>query len=118
MRESDVYLKTTASLNEVATLVRDELGLAIAYQELDGEPFFVGLDGNRRITLGPNEFLEPEYDPIAEYSFELSVDGADDEARLAYARRLFERLRALRQPVLLVDNLVVVDRYEPPSRAA
>lgn len=114
MRESDVYIQTEAPLAEVAELAGSKLGLVFRPEDIDGERFFVAVDGDRRVTLCANEFVEPEFEEIAGFQASLTVDGSDDAERLRYARRMFERLSRLRRfPLLLVDELSIVDRYEP-----
>lgn len=117
MRESAIYLKADMPLSGVADLVQRELGLALRFTEERGDAFYVGLDGDRRITLGQNDFTDPQFAPLSEYTYELAVDGSEDAPRVRYARDLFAQLTRLRQlrqvPLLLVDNLVPLDRYEP-----
>jgi hypothetical protein len=113
MNYSGIYLRTTASLEEVAELVRRETGVTLARAEVDGEVFFEGLDGDRRVAVYVNEWREPEYDPLGEYDFEVNVDGYDDHARVSYARAVFDKLARLGSlPLLLVDEFVVLDRFE------
>lgn len=119
MTESDVYIQTDLPLDALAALVRERTGLALQYREFDrGEPGFVCLDGTRRIALSTNAFRLAEDAPLDAFDYELDVDGYEDAPRLQYARRLFEQLAAVgTMPLLLVDDLEVIDRFDPPHRA-
>lgn len=112
---SSVFLRTNASLDESAKRVSEALGIALQREDDGNEPYFVALDGERRVALNLNTY---DGEPFDGYSLDVEVDGREDDERLAYARGVFEKLQPLGLPLLLTDNLVEIDRFEPKSASA
>lgn len=102
---TNIYIKPSdsASLEQVAQLVSQASGVQLNIVEAD-DTFFAGEDSreNRRLYVFANE---EDDELLAEgYLFDVDVSGRDDESRKAYALDLFEKLKTLHLPMVVVDN--------------
>ena len=116
MKHSDLFVRTAASLDAMAALVREEVGLALE-REVHGTSvsYVADVDGHR-VALLLNRDDEP---PMDRFDVDVEVDGHDDGERLAFTRAIFDKLAKLgTMELMLTDNLVEIDRFEPKPAAA
>lgn len=119
MNVTCVYIRTNASLEATAELVGDAAGLTLRRDSDDLGPFFSGVsdDGDFGITLALNE--ADDEDP-GSYELELEVDGYENDARIAFARGVFDKLVASKSVAVALwdEQRGMLDRFEPTATAA
>lgn len=118
MKHSDIFIRSDVSLDAMAELLRTETGLPFEREVHGASVSYIAIDAvdDRRIALLLNKDDEPPFD---RFSFDVEVDGYDDESRVAYTRQIFDKLVSLgTMHVLLTDDFVELDSFEPKQIAA
>lgn len=116
MKPTNIFVKTSDSIDLVASEVGAALGVALARVEADGEVYFEAANDIETISIFANDYEDLPGLPLSQYQVDVEVIGYyDDARRLRRARALFDALRRLkRYPLLLADNAErKLDEYEP-----
>jgi len=117
MKETSVFIKTSGSVSEVADIVGSLIGASWReYRESDVNHHMSWHTGTAFVMLDKDSFVDDLGIPFSEYPFYVLVDdSATDADRIAYARSIFEKLKAMNVPLMLVDDMEVkLDEWTPP----
>ncbi len=117
MRDADLFIDLHGEPDATAPSVAHAIGLPLRRITTDdGETFWAWSDGRCRVTFGDHEFEDGDW-TYSNYRYHLGVETNDDELRVGLARRLFESLKTLGAPMLLLDNFETqLDEWAPAAR--
>lgn len=107
MKLANVYVKSDASLDELAALVGSVAGLEFQREVDAPDVFYVAIDDDgRRVAVYPKDWdeQENEIDGLGDYSFDVEIDGLEESDRVSYARSIFAGLASQGLSVILADN--------------
>ena len=112
-----MFIRTDGDLDTVGILVAPLVGVDwVGYINGDGERSLAGTTDGAWLMLDKFAFEDTSEIAFWHYPFYLRVVRYEDAARIAIARGLFEKIKGLNVPLMLVDDLEIkLDEWNPPA---
>lgn len=117
MRPTNVFVKTSDTIEQVASAVGAALGGELERIERDGELYFEAANSVETVSVFQNDYEDLPELPLSQYQFDVEIIGYyADKRRISRAREIFVSLKKTsRYSLLLADNAERrLDEYEPP----
>ena len=119
MTYTDIYIRAAGTLEDVAVATAPLIGAD--WGELwNGEEYIKQWPAGVATVQLLSHTLDSEFDEegieFSKYQFCMSVVRGDSAVRIAFAQTLYEKLKALKVPMMLVDNIQTrLDVWEPDA---